>query len=85
MQKQRSGGQRGVKSNEAYTREVLGERAYAQNPLVLHDEAQHAWRVNWEAVRSYLHTRDLKDSTEEAAVSRSGRDTSIASGHPELL
>ena len=43
--KKRSVDKRGVKSDEAYVREVLGEMANAQNLLVINDEAHHAWRV----------------------------------------
>jgi hypothetical protein len=39
---------RSVKSDEAYTREVLGEMANARNLLVINDEAHRAWQVNWE-------------------------------------
>ena len=43
--KKRSVDKRGVKSDEAYVREVLGEMGCAQNLLVINDEAHHAWRV----------------------------------------
>src|SRR5690606_366754 len=56
------------KSDEAYTREVLGEMAGAHHLLVINDEAHHAWRVNWEPEGKYLRARDLKDSAEEATV-----------------
>jgi type III restriction enzyme len=36
---------RGALSDEAYTRDVLGEMATGQNILVINDEAHHAWRV----------------------------------------
>ncbi len=36
---------RGAKSDEAYTRDVLGDMASARNLLVINDEAHHAWRV----------------------------------------
>ena len=36
---------RGAKSDEAYTREVLGHIAKARNLIVINDEAHHAWRV----------------------------------------
>ena len=36
---------RGVKSDEAYVRDVLGDMAQARNILVINDEAHHAWRV----------------------------------------
>ncbi|QGU32978.1 BPTD_3080 family restriction endonuclease [Thermochromatium tepidum] len=74
IQKRKSVDKRGAKSDEAYTREVLGEMANARNLLVLNDEAHHAWRVNWEAEGKYLRQRDLKDSAEEATVWIGGLD-----------
>lgn len=74
IKKRRSVDKRGVKSDEAYTREVLGEMAGARNLLVINDEAHHAWRVNWEAEGKYLRQRDLKDSAEEATVWIGGLD-----------
>ncbi|GAB4371085.1 MAG: DEAD/DEAH box helicase family protein [Calditrichia bacterium] len=74
IKKRRSVDKRGVKSDEAYTREVLGEMANARNILVINDEAHHAWRVNLEAAGKYLRQRDLKDSAEEATVWIGGLD-----------
>ncbi|MCL6510889.1 MAG: DEAD/DEAH box helicase family protein [Anaerolineae bacterium] len=74
VKKRKSVDKRGVKSDEAYTREVLGEMANAHNLLVINDEAHHAWRVNWEAEGKYLRARDLKDSAEEATVWIGGLD-----------
>ena len=74
IKKRKSVDKRGVKSDEAYTREVLGEMANARNILVINDEAHHAWRVNWEAEGKYLRARDLKDSAEEATVWVGGLD-----------
>ncbi len=74
IKKRRSVDKRGVKSDEAYTREVLGEMAGAHNLLVINDEAHHAWRFNWEAEGKYLRDRDLKDSAEEATVWIGGLD-----------
>jgi type III restriction enzyme len=74
VKKRRSVDKRGPKSDEAYTREVLGEMASARNLLVINDEAHHAWRVNWEAEGKYLRTRDLKDSAAEATVWIGGLD-----------
>ena len=74
VKKRRSVDKRGVKSDEAYTREVLGEMASAHNLLVVNDEAHHAWRVNWEAKGKYLRSRDLKDSAQEATVWIGGLD-----------
>ena len=74
IKKRRSVDKRGVKSDEAYTREVLGEMANARNILVINDEAHHAWRVNPEAVGKYMRQRDLKDSATEATVWIGGLD-----------
>jgi type III restriction enzyme len=74
LKKRKSVDKRGVKSDEAYTREVLGEMGVARNILVINDEAHHAWRVNWEAEGKYLRQRDLKDSAEEATVWIGGLD-----------
>ena len=45
IKKKRGVDKRGVKSHEAYAREVLGDMAAAQNLLVINDEAHHAWRI----------------------------------------
>lgn len=74
VKKRRSVDKRGAKSDEAYTREVLGEMANARNLLVINDEAHHAWRVNWEAEGKYLRSRDMKDSAQEATVWIGGLD-----------
>lgn len=74
LKKRKSVDKRGVKSDEAYTRDVLGEMASARNLLLINDEAHHAWRVNWEAEGKYLRQRDLKDSAEEATVWIGGID-----------
>jgi type III restriction enzyme len=74
LKKRKTVDKRGAKSDEAYTREVLGDMAGARNILVINDEAHHAWRVNWEAEGKYLRQRDLKDSAEEATVWIGGLD-----------
>jgi type III restriction enzyme len=74
IKKRRSVDKRGAKSDEAYTREVLGEMSGARNLLVINDEAHHAWRVNWEAEGKYLRSRDMKDSAQEATVWIGGLD-----------
>ena len=74
VKKRRSVDKRGVKSDEAYAREVLGEMSNARNILVINDEAHHAWRINWEAQGKYLRKRDLKDSAQEATVWIGGLD-----------
>ncbi|HEY88395.1 MAG TPA: DEAD/DEAH box helicase family protein [Thermoflexia bacterium] len=72
--KKRSVDKRGAKSDEAYTREVLGEMSRARNLLVINDEAHHAWRVNVEATGKYRRTRDVKDSAQQATVWVGGLD-----------
>jgi type III restriction enzyme len=74
IKKRKSVDKRGAKSDEAYTREVLGEMASARNLLVINDEAHHAWRINWQAEGKYLHSRDMKDSAEAATVWIGGLD-----------
>lgn len=74
IKKRKSVDKRGAKSDEAYTREVLGEMANARNLLVINDEAHHAWRVNWESEGKYLRSRDMKDSAVEATVWIGGLD-----------
>ena len=41
----RSVDKRGVRSDEAYVRDVLGDMARARGLLVINDEAHHAWRI----------------------------------------
>ncbi|MBW8041790.1 MAG: type III restriction endonuclease subunit R [Planctomycetes bacterium] len=72
--RKRSVDKRGVKSNEAYVREVLGDMSKAKNIVVINDEAHHAWRVNVEAVGKYKRMRDMKDSAEEATIWVGGLD-----------
>ena len=43
--RRRSVDKRGVRSDEAYVRDVLGDMATARNILVVNDEAHHAWRT----------------------------------------
>jgi len=74
LKKRKSVDRRGPKSDEAYTREVLGEMANARNILIINDEAHHAWRVNPEARDKYLRQRDMKDSAEEATIWIGGLD-----------
>ena len=74
ISKKKSVDKRGAKSDEAYTREVLGEMATARNLIVINDEAHHAWRINEEARGKYLRQRDMKDSAEEATIWIGGLD-----------
>jgi len=74
LQRKHTVDKRGVKSDEAYIREVLQELSRCSNILVINDEAHHAWRVNPAAKNKYLRRRDLKDSAEEATVWIGGLD-----------
>jgi type III restriction enzyme len=73
IKKRKSVDKRGAKSDEAYTREVLGEMANAHNLLVINDEAHHACASTGKR-RQYLRQRDLKDSAQEATVWVGGLD-----------
>lgn len=70
--KRRSVDKRGAKSDEAYTREVLGEMANASNILVINDEAHHAWRKNPE-IKTKL-TKEQKEAEQQATIWISGLD-----------
>ena len=72
IKKRRSVDKRGAKSDEAYTREVLGEMANAQNILVINDEAHHAWRKNPENKGKL--TREQKEAEQQATIWISGLD-----------
>ncbi len=61
--KKRSVDKRGAKSDEAYTREVLGEMANARNLLVINDEAHHAWRVPAESKIRGVAKEDIEEAT----------------------
>jgi len=68
--KKKSVDKRGIKSNEAYIREVLGEMANATNILIINDEAHHAWRVPAESKIKGIK----KEQLEEATIWVSGLD-----------
>jgi len=70
LRKKRSVDKRGVKSDEAYARQVLGEMSSAKNILVINDEAHHAWRKNPETKLS----REEKKAEEEATIWIQGLD-----------
>lgn len=74
LKKKRSVDKRGVKSDEAYVRDVLGEMRDAKNIIVINDEAHHAWRINPEARGKYIRQSDLKDSANEGTVWIDGLD-----------
>ena len=54
---------RGAKSDEAYTREVLGDMANARNLVVINDEAHHAWRVPAESKVKGVKKEDIEEAT----------------------
>ena len=70
--KRKSVDKRGTKSDEAYTREVLGEMARCSNILVINDEAHHAWRKNPENKERL--TKEEKEAEEQATIWISGLD-----------
>jgi len=74
VKKKRSVDKRGVKSDEAYVREVLEELSQGRNIVVINDEAHHAWRVNIAAVGKYMRQRDFKDSAQDATIWIGGLD-----------
>ncbi|MFO7556965.1 MAG: DEAD/DEAH box helicase family protein [Desulfobacterales bacterium] len=63
LAKKKSVDKRGVKSNEAYVREVLGDMAGASNILVINDEAHHAWRVPAESKIKGVKKTELEEAT----------------------
>lgn len=63
LAKKKSVDKRGVKSNEAYVREVLGEMSSAQNIVVINDEAHHAWRIPAESKIKGLSKEDFEEAT----------------------
>ena len=54
---------RGMKSNEAYIRDVLGEMANVNNILVINDEAHHAWRLPAESKVKGIKKAELEEAT----------------------
>ena len=61
--RKRSVDKRGVKSDEAYVRDVLGDMAHARNLLVVNDEAHHAWRVPVESKVRGIAKADIEEAT----------------------
>ena len=61
--KKKSVDKRGVKSDEAYVREVLGDLASARNILVINDEAHHAWRIPAESKIKGVKKEDIEEAT----------------------
>ena len=72
LKKKRSVDKRGVKSDEAYARDVLRDMVDARNFLVINDEAHHAWRVN---LASPQRGRGVdRESVQEATIWVGGLD-----------
>lgn len=63
IQKRKSVDKRGVKSHEAYIRDVLGDMAKAKNILVINDEAHHAWRRRSEEKQKGIDKGEEKRAT----------------------
>jgi type III restriction enzyme len=63
LSKRRSVDKRGPLSDEAYVREVLGEMQFAENLLVINDEAHHAWRVPPKVKIAGISKDELKEAT----------------------
>lgn len=61
--KRKSVDKRGVKSDEAYVREVLEELKNANNIVVINDEAHHAWRIPAESKVKGIKKEDIEEST----------------------
>lgn len=69
--KRKSVDKRGLKSDVAYAREVLGDMAKTKNILVINDEAHHAWRKNPEIK---VKGKEAAKAAEEATIWISGLD-----------
>lgn len=63
ISKKRSVDKRGVKSNEAYVREVLKGMSNARNIVVINDEAHHAWRIPAESKVKGLKKDEIEEAT----------------------
>jgi type III restriction enzyme len=63
LSKKKSVDKRGVKSDEAYVREVLEEMASNRNIIVINDEAHHAWRVPAESKVKGKKKEEIEEAT----------------------
>ena len=63
IEKKKSVDKRGVKSDEAYIRDVLGDMANARNLIVINDEAHHAWRVPANSKVAGVKKADIEEAT----------------------
>ncbi len=63
IKKKKGVDKRGAKSDEAYTREVLGDMANARNLIVINDEAHHAWRVPAQSKIAGVRKEEIDEAT----------------------
>lgn len=63
LTKKKTVDKRGVKSDEAYVRDVLGYMANASNLIVINDEAHHAWRIPAESKIRGVKKEEIEEST----------------------
>ncbi|MEN6371752.1 MAG: DEAD/DEAH box helicase family protein [Armatimonadota bacterium] len=63
LAKRKSADKRGVKSNEAYVRDVLGELSNYRNIVVINDEAHHAWRIPAESKVRGVKKEQINEAT----------------------
>ncbi len=63
IQNRKSVDKRGVKSDEAYIRDVLGDVSRAKNILVINDEAHHAWRHRREEKQTGVDKKEKERAT----------------------
>ena len=63
LQKRKNVDKRGVKSDEAYIRDVLGDMSRARKIIVINDEAHHAWRHRSEENRSGVDKKEKEMAT----------------------
>lgn len=63
IKKKKGVDKRGAKSDEAYTREVLGEMANTRNLMVINDEAHHAWRVPAQSMIKGVAKEEIDEAT----------------------
>ena len=61
--RRRSVDKRGVRSDEAYVRDVLGDMAKARDLLVINDEAHHAWRVQEQSGVAGIDKAEIEEAT----------------------
>ena len=63
VSKRKSVDKRGVKSDAAWLRDVLGDMASAKNILVINDEAHHAWRHRSEEKQTGIDKTEKERAT----------------------